>query len=185
MSDPTQLVETHGTEVTYSRVVDYTIGASGDVEDVVREYEHTKGIISSPSETDSQELEGRLDSGGITVTVPSGLDVEMNRTGGKDRVVIGHVDPATATDVEAYTVQDVSDDTHNFAGIRKVTLTCDRYSGRDNVQGDASEYYELWTESALTVASGESYTVTAGEQERYSGVENDGQITNDGTLRNG
>ena len=143
MSDPTQLVETHGTEVTYTRVVDYTIGASGDVEDVTREYEHTKGIISSPSETDSQELEGRLDSGGITVTVPSGLDVEMNRTGGKDRVVIGHVDPATATDVEAYTVQDVSDDTHNFAGIRKVTLTCDRFSGRDNVQDDADTYQQV------------------------------------------
>jgi len=92
---PDDIVENSGRAITLTRVSDYSAGPEG-AESVEREFEQTKGVVSSPSEEQLQNLEGRLDEGAITVTLFSNTDIEPDRDGGRDRLILGHVDPSTA-----------------------------------------------------------------------------------------
>lgn len=142
--DPDTLVATHGDPVTITRVVSATVGQDG-VSAVTREFEHTLAVLSSPTDDDTQRPEGRSNQGDLTATVQSETDVAVERQGGRDRVIEGHVNPATAEDVDAYSVVEISDDTHNFANIRKVTATCERWTGT-NLQDDARGYLNADTD---------------------------------------
>lgn len=177
MPSPDDLIERHGDPITISRVVDYTMSAEG-VSDVVRRFDHTKGIVSAPSETDTQRPEGRVDTGNLTVTVPSDQDVQVERQGGRDRVALGHIDPDDDPDPDAYTVTDVSDDTHPIADVTKTTLTTEKWTGQ-NLFDDA-EYYLI--ADTLTVDSGEVYTVESGTIETYRYSDVDGELTVEGVL---
>jgi U3 small nucleolar ribonucleoprotein component len=136
--NPDTLVENNGQNITITRVSSFDVTADG-IENVEREYEQTKGIISNPSEDLAQRLEGTIDEGSITVTVTSDTDVEAQPDAGKDRIIKGHVDPSTASDVEVYTVVSLQDDEHPLMGIKKLTAVCNRFN-REDLQDDADTY---------------------------------------------
>ena len=143
MVTPDSLIDSFGESVTLTRVTEYTTGRDG-VTGVTREFETVKGIVSSPGEEAEQRLEGRLESGMITVTVPSGTDVKADREGGRDRLVRPSVADPTAPpkDARLYTVEDVSRDRHPMAGVDKLTLMCSEYGGREDLEIDAETYVE-------------------------------------------
>lgn len=143
MVTPDSLIDSFGEEVTLTRVTEYTTGRDG-VAGVTREFETVKGVVSSPGEEAEQRLEGRVESGMITVTVPSGTDVEADREGGRDRLLRPSVTDPTAPPegVRLYTVEDVQRDRHPIAGVDKLTLTCSEYGGREDLENDAETYVE-------------------------------------------
>ena len=143
MVTPDSLIESFGEDVTLTRVIDYTTGRDG-VTGVTREFETVKGIVSSPGEEAEQRLEGRVESGMITVTVPSGTDVKADREGGRDRLVRPSVTDPTAPpeDARLYTVEDVQRDRHPIAGVDKLTLMCSEFGGRKDLAEDAETYVE-------------------------------------------
>jgi hypothetical protein len=140
MVTPDSIVTARGEQLTLTRVSSFDTGRDG-VSNVTREYEAIPGIVSQPSEEAAQRLEGRLESGAITVTVPSGTDVRSDRDGGRDRLIRPATDPGNVdSSVRVYTVEDVQDDTHALTGTRKVTLTCSEFGGREDLSEDASQY---------------------------------------------
>ena len=143
MVTPDSLIESFGESVTLTRVIDYTTGRDG-VTGVTREFETVKGIVSSPGEEAEQRLEGRVESGMITVTVPSDTDVKADRDGGRDRLLRPSVsDPENPPEgVRLYTVEDVQRDRHPIAGVDKLTLTCSEFGGRRDLAEDAETYVE-------------------------------------------
>ena len=143
MVTPDSIIESFGEQVTLTRAIDYTTGRDG-VTGVTREFETVKGIVSSPGEEAEQRLEGRLESGMITVTVPSGTDVKADREGGRDRLVRPAVaDPTDPPeDARLYTVEDVTRDRHPLTGVDKLTLMCSEYGGREDLEIDAETYVE-------------------------------------------
>lgn len=178
---PDDFVDAYGEPVTITRAVSLTVTMDG-AEDVEREVEQTKGIIRSPpTESMLQRLEGRIDEGSIQVTLPSSSDVSVRRQGGRDRLALGHVDPASDTGVDAYSIVEIFDDTHPITGTRKLTVVCQALN-RPDLQDDAVEYWATWSDDILVVESGEIYTIEEGDTHSYAGVDNDGTIDNDGTL---
>ena len=143
MVTPDSLIESFGESVTLTRVTDYTTGRDG-VTGVTREFETVKGVVSSPGEEAAQRLEGRVESGMITVTVPSDTDVKADRDGGRDRLLRPSVsDPENPPEgVRLYTVEDVTRDRHPIAGVDKLTLTCSEFGGRRDLAEDAETYVE-------------------------------------------
>lgn len=143
MVTPGSIIQSFGEGVTLTRVTEYTTGRDG-VTGVTREFETVPGIVSSPGEEAEQRLEGRVESGMITVTVPSGTDVKADREGGRDRLVRPSVADPTAPpeDARLYTVEDVSRDWHPIAGVDKLTLTCSEYGGREDLAEDADTYVQ-------------------------------------------
>jgi len=140
---PNDLVDRFGRNITITRVTDATVTVDG-AESKTREYEQTQAIVFNPSVDDQQMLEGRIDAGSVGVTVTSDTDLEANRELGKDRIVLGHVDPSTATDVTAYTVVSDETDTHPmFPDLTKATFMCDRFSGRETLSEDADTYQSV------------------------------------------
>ena len=122
--NPNRLVEKSGEELTLTRVVDFETGMDG-VSGVQREVLTFKGIVSNPSEEQEQRLEGRLETGAITITVDSDLDIEANRDGGRDRVIRPNTDDVeTEIDGSIYTVIDVTRDRHPIVGVEKTTVVC-------------------------------------------------------------
>ena len=95
MTTPDKIVQQKGEMVALTRVTDYSAGRDG-VEDVRREIEAVKGVVHSPTESQQQRLEGRLNDGSISVTFVSGTDVDADRDGGRDRLI--RPDPETPTD---------------------------------------------------------------------------------------
>ena len=132
MTDPDALVNANGEPVTISRVSSFSVDIEGS-ENVERETEAVKAIISSPSESDQMRLEGRLDEGAITATFPSDTDISATRDGGKDRIFRPATDtPAAPEDnVVVYSVEEVRKDTHPIVGMTKLTVVCNRLGGRD------------------------------------------------------
>lgn len=177
MPTPNQLVADHGDDITILRVVDFEMTPNGAT-DVIRHIDHTQGVISSPSETDTVRPEGRADTGNRTVTVQSSQDVQVERPGGRDFVALGHIDPDDDLDPDVYTVTNVSDDTHNFLDITKKTLTCEAWTGKHLF--DYADYYLV--ADTLVVESGETYTIPEGEIESYRFADVDGTLTVDGVL---
>jgi len=142
MVTPDDIVTERGEQLTLTRVSAFDTGRDG-VSNVTREFETIMGIVSQPSEEDAQRLEGRIESGAITVTVPSGTDIASDRDGGRDRLIRPATDPTTVDgSVRVYTVEDVQDDTHAFAGIRKVTVVCSEFGGREDLSEDADSYVQ-------------------------------------------
>ena len=143
MVTPDSLIESFGEDVTLTRVIDYTTGRDG-VTGVTREFETVKGRVSSPGEDAEQRLEGRVESGMITVTVPSDTDVKADREGGRDRLLRASVaDPENPPEgVRLYTVEDVTRDRNPIAGVDKLTLTCSEFGGRKDLENDAETYVE-------------------------------------------
>ena len=124
MTNPDTIIQESGEAITLSRVVDYTVNAQG-AQNVERELVTTKGIVSSPSEELEQRLSGRIEDGAITVTLPSDIDVQANRDGGRDRIIRDTIESLEEYDGEdIYTVIDVTRDKHPMVGIEKLTVVC-------------------------------------------------------------
>ena len=110
MVTPDSIIESFGEGIAITRVVEHGTGRDG-VSEVAREIETTEGVVSSPGEDAEQRLEGRVESGMITVTVPSDTDVRADRDGGRDRLLRPAPDiPASALTLwvregETYTVE--------------------------------------------------------------------------------
>jgi len=142
MTNPDDLVATNGEALTLTRVSEFDTGRDG-VSNVTREFTTVMGIVSQPDERAEQELAGRLEAGAITITVPSDTDIRADRDGGRDRIVRPDADPTAPPEgVRLYTVIDVSDDTHPITGTRKVTVTCNEFGGREDLQNDADTYVD-------------------------------------------
>ena len=140
MTNPDTIIQESGEPITLSRVVGYTVNAQG-AQDVQRELHTTKGIVSSPSEELEQRLSGRIEGGAITVTLPSGTDVQQNRNGGRDRIIRGTVESEGDYDgQELYTVIDVTRDKHPMVGIEKLTVACNLVGNRDDVFSEDGTY---------------------------------------------
>jgi len=146
MTTPNSIVAAKGEPVTITRVTDYTAGRDG-VEGVTREYETVKGVVHSPTESQQQRLEGRLNDGGISVTFVSGTDVAADRDGGRDRLIRPSVDDPEnpPADARIYTAIDVTRDKHALVGIEKLTVVYNEFGGRQDLSEDASQYVEAWT----------------------------------------
>lgn len=143
--NPDDMVTANGEAITLTRAVAMTVTVDG-AEDIEREYEHTTGVIRSPpTESLLQRIEGRIDEGSIQVTLPSSSDVSIRRQGGRDRLALGHVDPASDTGVDAYSIVEIFDDTHPITGTRKLTVVCQALN-RPDLQDDAVEYWATWSD---------------------------------------
>ena len=176
--NPNQIVNTHGDDITITRVVGFEVGRDGG-KHIIRDYTHTKGVISQPGRDDTQRLEGRLDEGAIQVTVQTDEDVQTTRQGGRDRILIGHVDPSEDEDVSAYSVVNVQDDRHNLVGVEKKTLMCNRFGGRNDVRNDA----DLYIGNILEVEYEDTHNIAYDTRETYHSAVIDGELTLDGELR--
>lgn len=143
MTTPNKIVEAKGEDVLLTRVTDYTAGRDG-VEDVTREYETVKGVVHSPTESQQQRLEGRLNDGSISVTFVSGTDVDADRNGGRDRLIRPAVtDPEDLPEgARVYTAIDVTRDKHALVGIEKLTVVYNELGGRQDIDEDADVYVE-------------------------------------------
>ena len=143
MVTPDSIIESFGEGIAITRVVEHDTGRDG-VSEVAREIETTEGVVSSPGEEAAQRLEGRVESGMITVTVPSDTDVKADRDGGRDRLLRPSVsDPENPPEgVRLYTVEDVTRDRHPIAGVDKLTLMCSEFGGRRDLAEDAETYVE-------------------------------------------
>jgi len=141
MTDPDDLIAQNGEPVTLTRVTDFDAGRDG-VENVTREYETVQAWVHSPSESQAQRLEGRLQDGAISVTLPSDTDVEADRDGGRDRIIRPAADPTATGSSRIYTVEDVSDDTHPMVDITKLTVVCNELD-REDLSDDADTYTEV------------------------------------------
>lgn len=123
MTNPDELVDAHGEEVTLEHVTD----AQYDDNDVLDESASTietetvSMIVSSPSEQDQIRLEGRVGTAELKGTVKSSVDVSTQREGRRDRIQRGG---------EWYDVIDVADDTHPFVGTPKQTVMLRQLDGR-------------------------------------------------------
>jgi len=123
MLGPDELVDRTGETVVHEFVTDYDLTAEGQVDQnsITTEQDKIKAVISQPSETDAQRLEGRLSTGSLRLTVKSDRDVQGDRGGRPDRFEI---------DADWYQVVEVRDDLHPITGIEKQTVLVDRLGGR-------------------------------------------------------
>lgn len=118
------IVESSGKTVTVERVTDPVYDANDvlDRDASTVETEQVKAIVSSPSTEDVRRLEGRVDSASLQLTVPSGTDIQTNRSGMTDRVEF---------DGRSYRVVDVQAVEHPFVdGVAKKTVMLDEPGGR-------------------------------------------------------
>ncbi|MCU4743467.1 hypothetical protein [Natronoglomus mannanivorans] len=121
-------VEANGVPVELEHLTDFAIDANGQVTDEETDVRQIKAVISSPSESDTRRLEGRLSNGSVKLTVKSDVDVRGDRDGASDK--IRYPVEADNTDSELYRVVEVRDDTNHLTGTRKKTVLCDRLGGR-------------------------------------------------------
>jgi hypothetical protein len=120
---PDALVERAGETVAHEYATEYELDANGQVapDSVETTTEEIQAVVSEPSETDEQRLEGRLSAGSIKLTVSSGVDVQRDRGGERDKI---------HRDGRVYEVEEVRDDSHPMTGTRKQTVIANELGGR-------------------------------------------------------
>jgi len=150
MTTPDDLIAQNGEPVTLTRVTDFDAGRDG-VANVTRELETVQAIVHSPSESQTQRLEGRLQDGAISVTLPSDTDVEADRDGGRDRLL--RPDPNTLTDELTLVVDD--GETFVIESGETVSYSEVELNGDLELQGDL----ELTGESLTIPEDTRIYTV--------------------------
>ena len=151
MVTPDSLIESFGEGIALTRVVEHDTGRDG-VSEVTREIETTEGVVSSPGEEAEQRLEGRVESGMITVTVPSDTDVRADRDGGRDRLLR----PAPDIPASALTLWVREGETHTVEAGTTETYQDVRLDGELVLDGEI----ELTEEQEIAVGDGvRAYTV--------------------------
>ena len=179
MVTPDSLIESFGEGIAITRVVEHDTGRDG-VSEVTREIETTEGVVSSPGEEAEQRLEGRVESGMITVTVPSDTDVRADRDGGRDRLLR----PAPDISADALTLWVREGETYTVEAGTTETYQDVRLDGELNLEGEIVLEDGRIEASALTlwVREGETHTVEAGTTEAYRNVRLDGELNLEGEI---
>lgn len=115
---PDKLVEIRGQPVTLTRVtsVVYDEWDNLDGDASTDETEEILAVVTRPSDEQIQDLQGRGLNASRKLTVKSSVDIQANRQGGSDEVVI---------DGETYEVIEVQEETHVLAGYTKKTVLVD------------------------------------------------------------
>jgi hypothetical protein len=117
---PNNLIQSFGETVTHIKIEVTT--QYGEEQSRTETSQEIQAIVSSPTEEDAQQLEGRVDSSTYKLTVPSSVDVAIFRDGG---------DTQTHYDRDEFIVRGVrcevasggiSDDTHPITGTEKQTV---------------------------------------------------------------
>lgn len=85
---PNAIVARRGEPVVHEYVEDYELDANGQVDpaSVRTRIQEIPAIVSQPRREDEQRLEGRLQTGGIRMTVPSDVDIRADRGGQRDLI---------------------------------------------------------------------------------------------------
>jgi len=107
MATPTDLVNQFGKKVELYKAKDNeTVSYENPIEILT--------VVSNPSDSDNVEEMGRVDMGERQITVSENIDISNNRNGLPDVVEINN---------EYYQVEEVRNDPHPMADIRKNTVT--------------------------------------------------------------
>lgn len=108
--------------VIIERVTDpvYDVNDVLDEEASTIETEEVPAVISNDLEDDRRRVEGEVPTMALQVTVPSDTDIEVDREGRPDEVVI---------DGDSYRVDDITEGDHPFADVVKRTATVVRKAG--------------------------------------------------------
>ena len=122
MSGPNTIIENNGEDITHITVLVDT--ENGEETNRTESETETKAVVSSPSEEDLQQIEGRVNSTTYKLTVPSDLDVQLFR-----ELDTPNLDQHYARD--EFIVRDtrceiasggISKDTHPMTGTEKQTV---------------------------------------------------------------